>query len=125
MVSKKEMNIFYKKVLNKHFSFDLSEKIILLINKQSIQWEILKINIINKLKENLFHNLLYFRKDPLYIYYKNYNYYYYYTTSQTTNLKTIICKKKNITLKWNNPIIWWWDNNDNINEWDWFNSIEH
>ncbi len=124
MVTKKEMNIFYKKVLNKHFSFDLSEKIILLINKQSIQWEILKINIINKLKENLFHNLLYFRKKPLYIYYKKNNDYYRYRQNQTTNFKTIICKKNTITLKWNNPIVWSWDENDNINDWDWFNSTE-
>ena len=35
MYSKKEMNIWYKKILNKHFSFtqDLSEKILLIIQK--------------------------------------------------------------------------------------------
>jgi hypothetical protein len=126
MYSKNEMNIWYKKILNNHFSFpyDLSEKIMLILNKKSIQWEILKINILKNLKINLFHNLLYFRKNPLYIYYKKNNDYYYYNTDQTTNLKTIICKKNRITLKWSNPIIWWWDKNDNINEWDWFNSIE-
>ena len=33
MYSKKEMNIWYKKILNNHFSFpyDLSEKILLII----------------------------------------------------------------------------------------------
>ena len=126
MYSKKEMNIWYKKILNNHFSFpyDLSEKIMLILNKKSIQWEILKINILKNLKINLFHNLLYFRKNPLYIYYKKNNDYYYYNTDQTNNLKTIICKKNRITLKWSNPIIWWWDKNDNINEWNWFNSIE-
>ena len=126
MYSKNEMNIWYKKILNNHFSFpyDLSEKIMLILNKKSIQWEILKINILKNLKINLFHNLLYFRKNPLYIYYKKNNDYYYYNTDQTNNLKTIICKKNRITLKWSNPIIWWWDKNDNINEWNWFNSIE-
>lgn len=126
MYSKKEMNIWYKKILNKHFSFpqDLSEKILLIINKESLYWELLKHNIVKNLKKNLFHNLLYFRKVPLYIYYKNNNDYYYYNTGQTTNLKIIICKKNRITLKWSNPIIWWWDINDNINDWDWLNSIE-
>tara|TARA_B000000475_G_scaffold266706_1_gene256785 strand:- start:52 stop:432 length:381 start_codon:yes stop_codon:yes gene_type:complete len=126
MYSKNEMNIWYKKVFNYHFLFpqDLSEKIMLIVNKESTEWEKIKINIVKNLKKNLFHNLLYFRKEPHYIYYKNTNNYYYYKTNQTTNLKTIICKKKRITLKWSNPIIWWWDKNDNINEWDWFNSIE-
>ena len=125
MYSKKEMTIWYKKILNKHFSFpyDLSEKIMLIVIKESIQWEKIKLTIVKKLKKNLFHNLLYFRKDPLYIYYKKNNDYYYYNSNQTTNLKIIICKKNCITLKWNNPIIWWWDINDNINDWDWFNSI--
>ena len=126
MYSKNEMNIWYKKVLNKHFSFtqDLSEKILLIINEESLQWEILKTNIVKNLKKNLFHNLLYFRKEPLYIYYKKNNDYYYYETSQNTNLKIIICKKNRITLKWSNPIIWWWDENDNIDEWDWLNLLE-
>lgn len=123
MYSKNEINIWYKKVLNKHFSSDLLEKIILLINKQSIQWELLKINIDINLKKNLFHNLLYFRKKPLYIYYRKNNDYYHYQQNQTTNFKTIICKKRYITLKWNNPIVWWWDENDDINQWDWFNYI--
>lgn len=126
MYSKKEMNIWYKKVLNKHFSFpyDLSEKALLFLNEESLKWELIKQNIVKKLKKNLFHNLLYFRKDPLYIYYKKNNNYYYYRISQNTRLKTIICKKNNITLKWNNPIVCWWDENDIIDDWDWFNSIE-
>ena len=125
MYSKKEMNIWYKKILNKHFSFpyDLSEKILLIINKESTQWEIIKNNIIKNLKKNIYHNLLYFRKNPLYIYYKK-NTYYYYKISQNTNLKTIICKTNRITLKWNNPIICWWDKNDIIDDWDFLNSIE-
>ena len=106
------------------FPYDLSEKILLIINKKALQWEILKLNIFKNLKKNLFHNLLYFRKNPLYIYYKKTNDYYYYNANQTTNLKIIICKKNRVTVKWNNPIIWWWDVNDNINDWDWFNSIE-
>ena len=126
MYSKKEMNIWYKKILNNHFSFpyDLSEKILLIINKESVQWELIKNNIIKKLKTNLFHNLLYFRKEPHYIYYKNNNDYFYYIISQNNRLKTIICKKKYITLKWSNPIICWWGENDIIDDWDWFNSIE-
>ena len=76
MYSKNELNIWYKKVLNKYFSYDVSEKIILLINKQSTRWELLKKKIFINLKKNLFHNLLYFRKKPLYIFYKKNNDYY-------------------------------------------------
>ena len=111
-------------MLNKHFSYDLSEKIILLINKQSIQWELLKKKIFVNLKKNLFYNLLYFRKKPLFIYCKKNNDYYHYQQHQTFNFKSIICKKIPITLKWNNPIVWWWDQNDNINQLDWFCSTE-
>ena len=132
MYSKKEMNIWYKKILNNHFSFpyDLSEKILLIINKESLQWELIKNNIIKNLKTHLFHNLLYFRKEPHYIYYKNSNDYFYYIISQNNILKTIICKKNDIKLKWNNPIVCLWSDNDFIddgnwiNDWDWFNSIE-
>ena len=48
MYSKKEMNIWYKKILNNHFSFpyDLSEKILLIINKESVKWELIKNNIL-------------------------------------------------------------------------------
>lgn len=126
MNSKKEMNILYKKILNNYYSFpeDLIEKIMLILNKEAIQWELLKINIIKKVKKNLFYNLLYFRKEPQYIYYKNNNDYYYYKISQNTRLKTIICKKNDITLKWNNPIVCWWGENDIIDDWDFLNSIE-
>ena len=126
MNSKKEMNILYKKILNNYYSFpeDLIEKIMLILNKESIQWELLKTNIIKKLKKNLFHNLLYFRKEPHYIFNKNNNNdYFYYIISQNNILKTIVCKKNDIKLKWNNPIVCLWSENDIINDWDWFNNI--
>lgn len=125
MYCKNEMNIWYKKILNNYYLFpeDLSEKILLIINKENIKWEKIKKKIIENLKKNMFHNLLYFRKEPQYIYYKNDNDYYYFDIYKNDNLKTIICKKNNITIKWCNPIIWWWDKNDTIDDWDWINLL--
>ena len=124
MYSNNEMNIWYKKLLNTLiFPEDLEEKIINIINKEKIKWENLKKTIDYTLKKNLFHNLLYFRKEPDYIYYKNNNDYYYYDMYKNNNLKTIICKKNNIKLKWIKPIIWSWYKNDNIEDWDWINSL--
>tara|TARA_Y100000591_G_C21790481_1_gene676281 strand:- start:42 stop:419 length:378 start_codon:yes stop_codon:yes gene_type:complete len=125
MYSKKEMNFWYIKILNNHFLFpqDLIEKILLIINKENIKWEEIKKKILKNVKKNIFHNLLYFRKEPKYIYYKNNNDYYYYDIYKNDNLKTIICKKNHIILKWINPIIFWWDETDNINDWDWINEL--
>ena len=119
------MNIWYKKILNNYYLFpeDLSEKILLIINKENIKWEKIKKKIIENLKKNMFHNLLYFRKEPQYIYYKNDNDYYYFDIYKNDNLKTIICKKNDIKIEWSNPIIWWWDKNDTIDDWDWINLL--
>ena len=122
MFSKNEMNMWYKKSLNYHFSQDLTEIIISIVNKESKQWINLKETIKKKLKKNIFHNLLYFRKDPTYIHYKNIEDYYYYDVIKNNILKKLICKKNRITLKWTNPIIWWWDETDNIDEYNWINS---
>jgi len=122
MFSKNEMNVWYRKSLDNYFSQDLTEKIIYIVNKESEQWVNLKENIKLKLKNNIFHNLLYFRKNPIYIEYGNNSDYYYFDLYRNNKLEyKIICKKNNLKLnnlklKWINPMIWFWDENDKISD---------
>jgi len=117
MFSKNEMNVWYRKSLDNYFSQDLTEKIIYIVNKESEQWVNLKENIKLKLKNNIFHNLLYFRKNPIYIEYGNNADYYYFDLYRNNKLEyKIICKKNNLKLKWINPMIWFWDENDKISD---------
>lgn len=132
MISKNEMNIWYKKILNKNFTEDISEIIINLVNKNSNKWEKLKSNIFKKIKINLFHTLLYFRKTPIKIHVSNTDniYYYYdlhlYSNTREHNNYKIICKNtyknKKYKITFTKPLIWYWDNYDSLDElWYWDN----
>ena len=51
MFSNNEMNVWYKKSLDYHFSEDLTEIIISIVNKESKQWINLKETIKKKTKK--------------------------------------------------------------------------
>ena len=122
MITKNEMNIWYKKTLTTHFTQDISNIILKLVNEISNKWEVLKSNILQKYKINTFHTLLYFRRPPEKICISNANNTYYYYNLFWQNNYKFVCKITSIQILFINPIIWYWDENDPLDDlWFWDN----
>ena len=115
-MTKKLLNIWYKKVLNKNLHNDIHDKILNIINKESMLWEKLNEKIYYTLKKNLYQSLLYFRLEPVMIYDKLTKKKLMYEIRNGRNMD-ILCEVLPINLKFNNPILWSWDyENDSITD---------
>ena len=115
-MTKKLLNIWYKKVLNKNLHTDIHDKILNIINKESMLWEKLNEKIYYTLKKNLYQSLLYFRLEPVMIYDKLTKKKLMYEIRNGRNMD-ILCEVLPINLKFNNPILWSWDyENDSITD---------
>ena len=115
-MTKKLLNIWYKKVLNKNLHNDIHDKILNIINKESMLWEKLNEKIYYILKKNLYQSLLYFRLEPVMIYDKLTKKKLMYEIRNGRNMD-ILCEVLPINLKFNNPILWSWDyENDSITD---------
>lgn len=115
-MTKNLLNIWYKKVLNKNLHNDIHDKILNIINKESMLWEKLNEKIYYTLKKNLYQSLLYFRLEPVMIYDKLTKKKLMYEIRNGRNMD-ILCEVLPINLKFNNPILWSWDyENDSITD---------
>lgn len=115
-MSKKWMNIWYKKVLDEKIDTDIHKRILYIVNKESMLWEKLNEKIYYTLKKNKYKLLLYFRLEPVMIYDSLKKKKLMYKIRNGRHMD-ILCEVLPINLKFKNPILWSWDyENDTITE---------